>query len=118
MAIGDVLSKIDVTARQSSKATYSQCKTDPRACMRQVLVDCILLVAMFMVGLYVIDGVAPTLEYLQQHVLKYTVVFALCSFAMRYLDVDYGDALSRGAAVVIAAKFVTALSPTETLKNM
>lgn len=105
----DPLNSLQLLAKASSKVRLDKCKEDRVACLQQIVTDGVALVSMYMLALYVIDGVVPTVDYLQHHALKYLVLYVTCSYVLRYLDVDYEDALSRGAAVVVAAKFVTVL---------
>lgn len=104
-----VLSDIVRSIKQSTKKTYENCKAEPGHCFRQVFVDGAVLVGMYVLALWLIDGVAPNWEY-RTKVYKYMALFVACSFTLRYMELDFADALSRGAAVVIAAKFVSALA--------
>jgi hypothetical protein len=99
-------------ARGSSKKTYETCKNNLSGCARQIFIDGAILCCMYMLALYVIDGVKPTYDFLWKRAFKFMMLFMICSLVLRFFDVDYQDALSRGTAVVIAAKFVTALIPT------
>lgn len=109
--ITGIVKGINTAAKGSTKMTYDKCKEDRTRCLLQVIIDGIALVSMYMLAIYVIDGTVITMKYLKNQAAKYMLIYTVCSFVLRYLDVDYEDALSRGAAVVIAAKFVTALAP-------
>ena len=87
------------------------CKENLRECVKRVATDVVVLVSMYTLALYLIDGVTLDAEYMLTNVPKYAILFFFGSLIMRYLDRDDADALSRGAAVVIAAKFVSALAP-------
>ena len=106
----DVVGKLDRLLKSSTKKTYDNCKAAPGLCAQQIVLDGLVLVAMYMMALYLIDGVKPTWEYVRTHVVKYMTLFIATSFVLRFMEVDFADALSRGAAVFIAAKFLSALA--------
>lgn len=99
-------------AQDAARHTHNRvkpCKTDTGKCFQQVAIDGFALVLMYVAAAYLIDGQIPGPAY-AANIAKYMILFVGGSFVLRYLDVDYADAIPRGAAVVIAAKFVGALA--------
>lgn len=99
-------------AKESSKSAFDRCKQSPGVCIRQVLIDAFVLIGMYSLTIYAIEGPDLfTVDYAKTSLAKYFVLYVACSFVLRYLDVDYEDALSRGAAMLIAGKMVTVMAP-------
>ena len=86
-----------------------RCCHHKAGCLCRTVADGALLLGMFAVAQYATEGRIPTTADLP----KAAVILAgyvVCSMALRLMDADYEDALPRGAAVVIAAKFINGLS--------
>lgn len=99
-------------ARTSSKAAFDKCKDAPGECVRQILIDVTVLIFMFGLTVYAAEGINVfTKSYFHNKVSKYFVIYVLCSFMLRYLDTDYEDALSRGAAMLISGKLISIMNP-------
>lgn len=106
------MSKLFNIAKESTKSRYDRCKEDPGVCIRQILVDACLLIGMFCLVTYAMDGSSIfTYAYAKEKLAKYFVLYTLCSFALRFMDTDYEDALSRGAAMLISSKMIGAMQP-------
>ena len=111
MSIPNPLNTIKDNLKDSSKLRLDKCKEDPATCLQQIVVDGLAIVAMYILALYVVDGLPPSSAYVQNNAIKFLGLYISCSYLLRYLDVDYEDALSRGAAMVVAAKFVSVMAP-------
>ena len=78
--------------------------------VRQALRDAALLLGMFAVAQYAMDRRVPSADDLPK-IAAFLVGYVICATALGAMGAEYEDALPRGAAVVIAAKFVNGLSP-------
>lgn len=87
------------------KKPYDECQDDPTACYRQIAVDSLVLMGMYVAGMYAADGRMPT----PQTMATFLGLFVGSSVFLRFLELDYADALSRGAAIAVAAKFIGVL---------
>ena len=76
-----------------------------------VVRDGLVLVGMYALALHLIDDLPITSDYVWNHATVFLALYISGSFAMQSLGLDFADSLSRGATVIVAAKFVTALAP-------
>ena len=68
-------------------ASASRCKANTGKCIRQVAIDGLAMVVMYVVAAYLIDGQVPGPAY-ATNVVNYMILFVGGSFVLRYLDVD------------------------------
>ena len=71
--------------------------------------DAIVLLAMYVTAIWVVDGVAPTIDFFADKGVKYLMMYVVTATVLRHINAEYADALAWGATIVITAKFISVL---------
>lgn len=72
---------------------------------KKTAVDAASLAALYSLGMYVVDGELPG----YYTIIKFLVLFMTATVVLHAIDASYVDAIPRGMAIVIAAKYVNSL---------
>lgn len=76
-----------------------------RPAFKKNVTDAALLAFMYSLGMYVVEGALPT----GINVLTFMGLFVVATTMLHLVDAEYAEALPRGAAIVIAAKYINLL---------
>jgi hypothetical protein len=76
-----------------------------RIIIKKNVVDGAALATLYAFGMYVADGELPGYHT----VIKFLVLFMVATTVLHAIDAPYVDAIPRGIAIVIAAKYVNSL---------
>lgn len=92
--------------RQSTEQSLKECRQHPGRCLRQLLVDGLVIVASYALLLYLVDGKLVDLR----RVATFYALFLLLAYAFRALDVDFQEQLTRVAGFQLGTKLFAALT--------
>jgi len=73
--------------------------------VKKQVVDAVALATLYAFGMYVVDGDLPGNHTL----IKFMVLYLTATTVLHAIDAPYVDAIPRGMAIVIAAKYMNSL---------
>ena len=96
-----------VTTNNEVTQTLSWCRYAPMTCLRQVAIETAFLAVSYVAILFATNSVVPSLLA----VVRFSLLFALLSFAGRQISDGLGDKISVTALTGLGAKVVSVLAP-------
>jgi hypothetical protein len=94
------------TIKNSTEQAVKECKKDPKKCVRQLLLDGVVIVASYGLLLYLVEG--RTLAW--TNIARFYAVFLVIAFVFRYLDLDFQEQLTRVAGFQVGTKLFMLLT--------
>lgn len=73
--------------------------------VKKSVLDGVMLAALYSLGMYFTDGSLPGTYAL----VTFMALFVFSTALLHAVDAEYADAIPRGAAIVIAAKYINSL---------
>lgn len=106
--LGDIQKTVKDAISKSTKKNTEGCREKPGQCLRQIILDGIIIVALYSILTHAIDGVTPDLDKM----LGFLSVWTAIIFLLKSLDVDQSDQFARVAFWTIATKIFGILTVT------
>lgn len=100
MVLDDLSKIVRETVMKSTKENTQKCKEKPVECLRQILLDGIVICILYSILTHMIDGVVPDID----RIFGFLAVWTCIMFLLKALDVEQSDQFARVAFWTIATK--------------
>lgn len=100
MGLEDVKNVVKRAVTQSTKDNTQKCKTKPLKCLRQIVLDGVIIVSLYSLLTRVVDNVMPNLD----DMVGFLAIWTALMFLLKNLDIDNTDQFYRVAFFGIASK--------------
>ena len=108
MALDDVSKLVKDTVTNSTKENTVKCKEKPMDCLRQIILDGVIICVLYSILTHMIDGVPPDID----RIFGFLAVWTAIMFLLKALDVEQSDQFARVAFWTIATKVFGILTVT------
>ena len=100
MGLEDVRKVVKNAVTQSTKENTQGCKQKPLKCLRQIVLDGLIIVGLYSLLTRIIDNVTPNID----DMVGFLAIWTAIMFLLKNLDIDNADQFYRVAFFSIATK--------------
>lgn len=93
---------------KSTKKNTEGCRDKPAKCLRQILLDGVIIIGLYSLLTHIVDGVAPDFDKMAGFLALWTSIM----FLLKSLDLEQSDQFARVAFWTIATKVFGILTVT------
>lgn len=100
MILEDISKAVKNAISGSTKENTQNCKQRPLRCLRQIVLDGVMVCILYSILAHMVDGVVPNFDKIFLFLALWTAIM----FLLKSLDVEQSDQFSRVAFWTIATK--------------
>lgn len=104
----DIRKTVKDAISNSTKKNTESCRERPARCLRQIILDGVVIIVLYSLLTHAIDGAAPDID----RMLGFLSLWTAIMFLLKSLDVDQSDQFARVAFWTIATKVFGILTVT------